>query len=77
TSRRKLSLKGRLTYNPKVLGLEQSINEAWSSSQSVFSKGQVSIANFGAYCQIWSQAFPSGSEKFVLSFVFPEELASR
>jgi hypothetical protein len=72
-SRMRLSPKtGRFYFNPKLLGEFSSVLKAYRSDTPTFSHQWIRVGNFRGYCKMWAQAFGSGSDRFVISLIFPE-----
>jgi Zn-dependent peptidase ImmA (M78 family) len=72
-SRMRLSSKaGRFYFNPKLLGEFSSVLKAYRSDTPTYSRQWVGVGNFRGYCRLCSQAFGSGSNRFVISLIFPE-----
>lgn len=72
-SRRRMPSKSsRLLFNPKLLGQRTGMSKALRTDKPIYSREWMGIMNFRGYCQIWSQGFNSGPQRFVISFVFPE-----
>ena len=66
------SKAGRLLFNPKLFGEKSGMLKAFRSDNPTYSREWMGVVNFRGYCQIWSQAFHSGSYRFVISLIFPE-----
>jgi len=66
------SKASRLLFKPKLLGEKPSILKAFMSDNVTYSREWMGIVNFRGYCHIWSQGFTSGSNRFVISLIFPE-----
>lgn len=72
-SRMRLSSKaGRFYFNPKLSGEFPSVLKAYRSDIPTYSRQWMGVGNFRGYCRMWSQAFSSGSDRFVISLIFPE-----
>jgi len=72
-SRKRITAKtGRFLFNPKLLGEISSISQAYMSDSPTYSHEWMGVGNYRGYCQIWSQGFTSGSNRFVISLIFPE-----
>ncbi len=63
---------GRFLFKPKLLGEISSIAEAYMSDRPTYSNEWMGVVNYRGYCQIWSQGFASGSNRFVVSLIFPQ-----
>jgi Zn-dependent peptidase ImmA (M78 family) len=66
------SKASRLLFNPKLLGEKSGMLKAFRSDNATYSREWMGIVNFRGYCRIWSQGFTSGSNRFVISLIFPE-----
>lgn len=72
-SRKRVSSRaGRFLFNPKLFGDNSSILEAYKSDKPTYSHAWMNVVNFRGHCQIWSQGFTSGPDRFVISLIFPE-----
>lgn len=72
-SRMRLSSKaGRFYFNPKLSGEFSSVLKAYRSDTPTYSRQRMGVGNFRGYCRVWSQAFGIGSDRFVISLIFPE-----
>lgn len=72
-SRMRLSSKaGRFYFNPKLSGEFPSVLKAYRSDIPTYSRQWMGVGNFRGYCRMWSQAFGIGSDRFVISLIFPE-----
>ena len=72
-SRRRMPTKSsRLLFKPKLLGHKAGMLKALRSEKPVYSRERMGIVNFRGHCQIWSQGFDSGANRFVISLIFPE-----
>ena len=72
-SRRRMPSKSsRLLFKPKLLGQKIGMLKALRTDKPIYSREWMGIVNFRGYCRIWSQSFSSGSQRFVISFIFPE-----
>lgn len=63
---------GRFRFNPRVSCDMSNVEKAYSSESHVFSHERLRLGNFMGYGQIWSQSFPSGESRFVLSLMIPD-----
>jgi len=66
------SKASRLLFNPKLLGEKSGMLKAFRSDNATYAREWMGIVNFRGYCRIWSQGFTSGSNRFVISLIFPE-----
>jgi Zn-dependent peptidase ImmA (M78 family) len=72
-SRMRLSSKaGRFHFNPKLSGEFPSVLKAYRSDIPTYSRQWGGVGNFRGNCRLCSQAFGSGSDRFVISLIFPE-----
>ena len=72
-SRMRLSPKtGRFHFNPKLSGEFPSVLKAYSSDTPTYARQWSGVGNFRGNCRLCSQAFGIGSDRFVISLVFPE-----
>lgn len=72
-SRKKLSARaGRFLFNPKIFVQSNSVLEAYWSDGPNCSQERVRVNNFIGNSKVYSQAFSAGSDRFVLSYIFPE-----
>lgn len=67
------SSTGRFLFNPKLSVRFSSLLKAYKSDITTYSRERARVNNFIGDCQIWSQGFGSGSDRFVLSLLFPEQ----
>lgn len=62
----------RLLLNPKLLGQKSGMLKALRTDAPVYSREWMGIMNFRGFCRTWSKGFSSTSQRFVISFIFPE-----
>ncbi len=75
-SRKKTSTKTGRFIKRKLLDKNFSALKAYNSDGPVYSRQRLSIGNFRGNCQVWSQGFGHGPDRFVISLIFPEELGA-
>ena len=72
-SRKKTSTKTGRFIKRKLLDKNFGVLKAYNSDSPVYLRGWMGVGNFRGNCQILSQGFGNGSDRFVLSMIFPEE----
>lgn len=75
-SQKKTSLKINRFIKRKLLDNDFEVLAAYKSENFIYTYKRIEIGNYIGNYQIWSQGFGSGSDRFVLSFAFPEKLNS-
>jgi len=77
-SRMKLTSNGsRFLFNPRLFVPFSSVQEAYRSETATYQNDYIRVGNFRGSGQMWSKGFKNGSDRFVLSFIFPEELGNK
>jgi len=71
-SRKKTTTKTGRFIKTKLLDKNYGILKAYNFDSSVYLHEWMGIGNFRGNCQIWSQGFGNGPDRFVLSMIFPE-----